>query len=152
MSTTGKEYKLAIRIAGIIDKSFNASLVSTKSSLAAFKTSVNALDKDFTKLDKGFDGAMKAGKKCFDAIATAATVSAAAVGAAAAASTYYGSQFESAFAGVKKTVDATDAEYVKLRKDILAMTRDIPSSGAEISGVEEIAGQLGIWSQIRKGQ
>lgn len=144
MSTTGKEYKLAIRIAGIIDKSFNASLVSTKSSLAAFKTSVNALDKDFTKLDKGFDGAMKAGKKCFDAVATAATVSAAAVGAAAAASTYYGSQFESAFAGVKKTVDATDAEYAKLRKDILAMTRDIPSSGAKIAGVEEIAGQLGI--------
>lgn len=144
MSTTGKEYKLAIRIAGIIDKSFNTSLTSTKSSLAAFKTTINAMDKDFTRLDKGFNGIMNVGKKCFSAVATASGVAALAIGAATTAAIYQGSQFESAFAGVKKTVDATAEEYEQLRSNILEMTRTIPSSASDIAGVMEIAGQLGI--------
>ena len=144
MSVSGKEYKLAIRIAGIIDKSFNASLSSSKAALAGYKATVDTLDKDFTKLDKGFNKIMGAGEKSFKAVATAATVAAAAVGAATVASVAVGSSFESAFAGVKKTVDATDAEYAKLRQNILDMSRDIPSSDDEIAGVMEIAGQLGI--------
>lgn len=144
LSVTGKEYKLAIRIAGIIDKSFNTSLASTKSSLARFKTTINAMDKDFTKLDKGFNGIMGVGKKCFSAIASAAGVASVAIGAATAASIYEGSKFESAFTGVKKTVDATAEEYAQLRSNILEMTRTIPSSASDIAGVMEIAGQLGI--------
>ena len=144
MSVSGKEYKLAIRIAGIIDKSFNASLSSSKAALAGYKATVDTLDKDFTKLDKGFNKIMGAGKKSFKAVTTAATVAAAAVGAVTVASAAVGSSFESAFTGVKKTVDATDAEYAKLRRNILDMSRDIPSSDDEIAGVMEIAGQLGI--------
>lgn len=144
MSTKGKEYQLAIRIAGIVDKSFSASLTSTKGSLAQFQATVNAMDKDFSKLDKGFDGIMKTGEKCFSAIAAAAGVASLAVAAATAASVYEGSKFESAFAGVKKTVDATAEEYAALRQDILDMTREIPSSASDIAGVMEIAGQLGI--------
>ena len=144
MSTTGKEYRLAIRIAGIIDKSFNASLSSTKSSLATYKATIDAMDKDFTKLDKGFNKIMTAGKNCFKVIATSTAVATAALTAATAASVAVGSSFESAFAGVKKTVDATDEQYAKLRSNILEMTRSIPSDADEIAGVMEIAGQLGI--------
>lgn len=144
MSTIGKEYKLAIRIAGIVDKSFNASLTSTQGSLVKFKTTINAMDKDFAKLDKGFNKIMSAGQKCFSVIATAAGVATVAVGAATAAAISVGSDFESAFAGVKKTVDATEEEYEQLRQNILDMTKEIPSSASEIAGVMEIAGQLGI--------
>ncbi len=52
--------------------------------------------------------------------------------------------FESAFAGVRKTVDASEEEFARLRKGILDMSKEIPSSAAEIAGVAEIAGQLGI--------
>lgn len=141
MSTTGKEYKLAIRIAGIIDKSFSTSLATANS---AMKTTVANIDKDFVKLDKGYDKIMKAGKKCFDAIATAAGVATVAIAAATAASISVGTEFETAFAGVKKTVEATEEEYAKLRQDILDMTREIPSAGTEIAGVMEVAGQLGV--------
>ena len=141
MSTKGKEYKLAIRIAGVIDKSFTTSLTATN---AALKKNITAIDADFTKLDKGFDKIMTAGKKCFNALATAAGVASLAIGAATAASIAVGSEFESAFAGVKKTVDATEAEYARLRQDILDMTKVIPSSASDIAGVMEIAGQLGI--------
>ena len=141
MSTKGKEYKLAIRIAGIIDKSFTTSLATANTAL---KRNITALDKNFTTLDKGFDKIMGAGQKCFDAIASAAGVATLAIGAATAASIAVGTEFESAFAGVKKTVDATAEEYEELRQDILEMTRTIPSSAAEIATVMEIAGQLGI--------
>lgn len=144
MSATGKEYELAIRISGIVDKSFNTALVGATTGLKGFKTTISAMDKDFTKLDKGFDSIVGAGKKCFSALATAAGVATVAIGAVTAASIAVGTEFESAFAGVKKTVDATDAEYAKLREDILDMSEVIPSSASEIAGVMEIAGQLGI--------
>lgn len=141
MSTTGKEYKLAIRIAGVIDKSFTTSLATANTAL---KKNIVALDKNFVTLDKGFNKIMSAGEKCFSAIATAAGVATVAVGAATAASIAVGSEFETAFAGVKKTVDATDKEYEKLKNDILEMSRVIPSSAADIADVMAIAGQLGI--------
>lgn len=141
MSTSGKEYRLAIRIAGVIDKSFTTSLTAANSSL---KATVASLDKNFTTLDKGYDKIMKVGKKCFSAIATAAGVATVAIGAATAASIAVGSEFESAFAGVKKTVTASEEQLKKFRQDILDMSREIPSSAADIAGVMEIAGQLGI--------
>ena len=52
--------------------------------------------------------------------------------------------FESAFAGVSKTVDATDKELEELRQGILDMSTELPASTTEISAVAEAAGQLGI--------
>lgn len=141
MSTSGKEYRLAIRIAGTIDKSLTTSLATTK---AALNKNISQLDADFTKLDKGFDGIMRAGKACFKAIATAAEVATIAIGAATVAAVKVGSEFESAFAGVKKTVDATSEQFAVLRQNIIDMSTEIPSSANEIAGVMEIAGQLGI--------
>lgn len=52
--------------------------------------------------------------------------------------------FESAFAGVKKTVDATDEELNKLETSIRDMSKEIPASASAIAEVSEAAGQLGI--------
>ncbi len=52
--------------------------------------------------------------------------------------------FESAFAGVKKTVDATDEELKKLEIGIRDMSKEIPASASAIAEVAEAAGQLGI--------
>lgn len=55
-----------------------------------------------------------------------------------------GIQFESAFAGVEKTVDATDAELQQFRSGIREMSTEIPQTAADIASVAEAAGQLGI--------
>ncbi len=72
----------------------------------------------------------------------------AAIGAAASAAgvavVKIGVEFESAFAGVIKTVDATDAELSALREGILDMSASLPASASEIAAVAEAAGQLGI--------
>ena len=54
------------------------------------------------------------------------------------------SDFESAFAGVRKTVDATEPEFAALEKGIRDMAKEIPVAATEIAGVAEAAGQLGI--------
>lgn len=52
--------------------------------------------------------------------------------------------FESAFAGVRKTVEATEAQFAALEEGIRGMSREIPAAATEIAGVAEAAGQLGI--------
>ena len=52
--------------------------------------------------------------------------------------------FESAFTGVQKTVNATASEFRLLRKDLIDMSREIPVFTTEIFGIAEAAGQLGI--------
>lgn len=54
------------------------------------------------------------------------------------------SDWESSFAGVRKTVDATETEFGQLERGIRDMAMSIPVSASEIAGIAEAAGQLGI--------
>lgn len=54
------------------------------------------------------------------------------------------SDFESAWAGVTKTVDGTSQQMDRLRTGIIDMSQELPSTTTEISAVAESAGQLGI--------
>lgn len=60
------------------------------------------------------------------------------------ASTKAAIDFESAFAGVRKTVDATEEQFADLEQGIRDMSKELPTSATEIAGVAEAAGQLGI--------
>ena len=52
--------------------------------------------------------------------------------------------YETAFAGVKKTVDGTPQQFDKLSASIREMAKEMPSSAVEIANVAEVAGQLGV--------
>ena len=52
--------------------------------------------------------------------------------------------WETAFTGVKKTVNATDEEFAQLEQNIKDMATRTASSKEDIAGVMEIAGQLGV--------
>lgn len=53
-------------------------------------------------------------------------------------------EFESAFAGVRKTIDATEEEYAQLAKGIREKALEIPVDTTELSKIAELGGQLGI--------
>lgn len=53
-------------------------------------------------------------------------------------------EFESAFAGVRKTVDATEEEFKQLEASLIEMSKTIPVAADELAGIQEIAGQLGV--------
>lgn len=55
-----------------------------------------------------------------------------------------GIDFESAFTGVKKTVDATPEQLEKIKKEIREMSKTMPMAATEIAAIAESAGQLGI--------
>src|SRR5690606_10371551 len=52
--------------------------------------------------------------------------------------------FESAFAGVRKTVDATEEQFAQLETGMRDMAQRLPATASEIALVGEAAGQLGI--------
>jgi len=52
--------------------------------------------------------------------------------------------FESAFTGVRKTVDLTEAEFEKLRLNFKDLSKEIPVTFQQLSSIGEIAGQLGV--------
>ena len=47
-------------------------------------------------------------------------------------------------AAVRKTVDATEETFLSLQKGITAMSETMPTSAAELAGIMEMAGQLGV--------
>lgn len=75
---------------------------------------------------------------------TVAASAGAMVAAGLVASLQEAIKFESAMAGVAKTVDATAAEMAVLEQGIVSMGNRLPASREQIAGVAEAAGQLGI--------
>jgi methyl-accepting chemotaxis protein len=54
------------------------------------------------------------------------------------------SDFESSFAGVRKTVNATAAEFAALSQGMRDLSKEIPVNVNELNKIGEAAGQLGI--------
>ena len=52
--------------------------------------------------------------------------------------------WEDAFAGVRKTVDATEAQFTELDQSLRKMTERIPMTHRDLAAIAETAGQLGI--------
>jgi TP901 family phage tail tape measure protein len=109
---------------------------------------VAIIDGDLTGLEKALGDAQRqlgrAGRAFTDAgkaLTIGITAPIVAVGALATKASI---DFESAFAGVRKTVDASESQFADLRKGILDMSKVMPASAKEIAGVAEAAGQLGV--------
>ncbi|MDO4285171.1 MAG: phage tail tape measure protein [Eubacteriales bacterium] len=146
------EYEMAVKIAGQIEQSFYNSTRLTKKELraiakeaAATKASVPAqIKQGLSDAKPAFDGLERVAKTAFTGIVTAATIAGSGIAAGIVGSISAGSEFESAFAGVKKTVNATSAELNEMRDDIRDMAKDMPQTASELSEIAESAGQLGI--------
>lgn len=140
MSVTGKEYKLAIRIAGIVDKSFSSSLVVANRSL---RKTISEMDSDFSRLDKGFDAVMGFGSKAFHTVATAATVAATAVGAATAAAVGIGMEFEKQMSSVQAISGASMEELGQLTGKARELAQSSVFSATEVGEAMEYMGMAG---------
>jgi TP901 family phage tail tape measure protein len=68
----------------------------------------------------------------------------AALAAPGAIAVKFAADFESAFAGVRKTVDATEAQFGELRSGILNLTSELPTSASGLADIAAAAGQLGV--------
>ena len=108
------------------------------------RSSMTQLERSSRSFKRAGREITKAGKnisKVGNSLIKSVTVPVVAMGAAAVKA---GIDFESAFAGVKKTVDATPKQLSKMRQEIRDMAKEIPMAATEIAGIAESAGQLGI--------
>ncbi|WP_253294640.1 phage tail tape measure protein [Anaerocolumna aminovalerica] len=105
---------------------------------------LDKVEKSSRKMQRLGRDVQKAGKNITDVGSTLTKGVTLPVVAAGAASIKTGIEFESAFAGVAKTVDATEEQLATLKQGIIDMSKEIPASTTVISGVAEAAGQLGI--------
>lgn len=76
--------------------------------------------------------------------ALVAGVAAAGVGKAIGATVGKSIDFQSSFADVRKTVDASEKGYARLARGIRNMSKEIPTGANELAELAGIAGQLGI--------
>lgn len=137
------ELKAELMDSKIKQEEIRNEIKKTSEELKNQKTAIQTFGEGLGKFGEGTE---KVGQN----LKVVSTAAAGALGASGAAAI----QFESAFAGVKKTSDDVfDANgkcvysYQQLEDGIRSMAKEIPASTTEISQVAEAAGQLGIKTQ-----
>ena len=137
------ELKTELMDSKIKQEEIRNEIQKTSEELKNQKTAIQSFGEGLGKFGEGTE---KVGQN----LKVVSTAAAGALGASGAAAI----QFESAFAGVKKTSDEVfDANgkcvysYQQLEDGIRNMAKEIPASTTEISEVAEAAGQLGIKTQ-----
>ena len=100
-----------------------------------------AAGKSMTDFSKYCDSVSKTTGAIGRTLSTVVTAPVLALGTAAMQSSI---EFESAFTGVRKTVNASEAEFEQLESAVKRMSTEIAADTTEISNVMANAGQLGI--------
>lgn len=83
-------------------------------------------------------------REAFQTLGRGLTLAGAAMTAAVALTVRAAAQWESAWAGVTKTVDGTPEQLAQVESGLRDLTKVLPASHDEIASVAEAAGQLGI--------
>ena len=122
-------------------KQTQADIASCNKELKTAASAWTAAGKSMEDFGKKCDTASKTMTKVGRTLTTTMTTPILAMSAAAIKASI---SYESAFASVRKTVDATDAEYKVLSDDIKQMSTQVASSADDIAEVVAVAGQLGI--------
>ncbi len=152
-----EEYKMALKMAGELEQSLYMSMKLTKKELGEIEKQVGntltagemsiwgEMNKELKEAESVFSSLEKAAKTTFNSLAAMASVAGEQIATALIGSIHVGSEFESAFDGVKKSVNATGMEMEQLRDDLRTMAREvIPVTASELAAIAEAGGKLGI--------
>lgn len=101
---------------------------------------------------KGFSSGLSAAQKDLQSFSATASVTgfrlgaawAATFGALAAFTLKVGSDFETAFAGIKKTLEGTDEQFAKLEETLISTSLATGVSAIELAKLAQIGGTLGV--------
>lgn len=90
---------------------------------------------------KDFRGLGRAAEEAGRTASLALTLPLAAIGAAAVKAA---SDFESSFAGIRKTVDASESDFQRLKQEMLDLSEQKPIDVDQLNRIGELGGQLGV--------
>jgi TP901 family phage tail tape measure protein len=112
-----------------------------RAGLAGFQRDMNTLSGSTTQAASKVGSAMTGFARFSTAAGTALMVG---LGAALAVGIKASIDFEDAFAGVRKTVEASEGTFRVLAEDIRALALDIPIAVTELADIAALGGQLGL--------
>lgn len=119
-------------------------IVALKLDDSGFTGKLNRVAGSLGRMDAGLSRMGRGVGQVGSGIARLGTVAAAAAVGGLAAVVTTAVSFEDAFAGVRKTVDATDEQLEALQNTFRKMAREIPLSFEALAAIGEQAGALGI--------
>ena len=122
-------------------KATRAEIEETNRQLSTAKSAWTAAGKSLESFGKTCDTVSKKMTTAGRTLTTVMTTPILTLGTAAVKASL---DFESSFAGVRKTVDATETEFASLAASSKQMSTEIAASTSEINGVMATGGQLGI--------
>lgn len=141
MSAKGKEYKLMVRIAGEIDKTFSNSVKSVKKEVGKMKKMT--AEETFSVLDQGFNKIESVGKKALNTIKRTAELAAVAVAGIGAAATNAGMEFEAAMSTVEAISGANSEQMDELTEKARELGRNSIYSASEVADAMQYMGMAG---------
>lgn len=100
--------------------------------------------KTFNKADKSIGNLTRSSRNLTKALGTVAIAGVAAVAVGVGLMVREANKAETAFAGVRKTVDLTEEGFKELEGRFKSLSEEIPVSFNALSSIGEIAGQLGV--------
>lgn len=138
----------AVRLAEEIDRAHSEAVLENQSRIEEHEQALRDSETQWQRLgrviDENQDKFEQVGRSLTDFGKKAAIGVTAPIMAVGGVSAKAAIDFESAFAGVRKTVEMSEAEFVKLEQGIRGMSKELPTSASNIAEVTESAGQLGI--------
>ena len=120
--------------------------MSVRDVLVRFRATVDGFTTPVEKAKASVEQLRESTEKtqAWDKLSTGAVVAGAAITAGLGFAVKAAMGWESAWAGVLKTVDASPAQFEQLEGQLKELARTLPASAEEIANVAENAGQLGV--------
>ena len=145
----GKEYELAIKISGKVDKSLKAAGDSAVKSLKEANSAISKLqnksnwDNAFKDLDKGVSKIEKVASKAFSIVEKSAKIGGAAIVGVVGVSTKVGSDFEKQMSAVGAISNATNKDMIKLKDTAKKTGKETKFSATESGKAMEYMAMAG---------
>jgi TP901 family phage tail tape measure protein len=134
---------VVIRILGESDSAVRATRAAANEAGVAVGSYQRA-EREYARQQDAMRRAAEAQRDAMATVGKAAATFGAVVAAGLALSTKAAIDWESAWAGVTKTVDGTPQQMQELEDSLRGLAKTLPATHEEIAGVAEAAGQLGI--------
>ena len=118
--------------------------VRLEAATAQYQAAMARASASTNELTRNLTGAGTVADQHLQRVSRGALIASGAIAAGLGLSAKAAVDWETAWAGVTKTVDGSEAQMSALAEGLRGMSKELPATHAEIAGVAEAAGQLGV--------
>jgi len=134
---------VVIRLLGDADSAVKAQKAAADAA-GVSATAYRKAEREHDKLTRAAEAASRRQRQAMESVGRGTMLAGAAIVGGLGMAAKAAMDWESAWTGVRKTVNGSDAELAKLEGGLRGLARTLPATHEEIAAVAEAAGQLGV--------